>query len=213
MRSQVIAPEEVSSVIGQVSVLSPEESQALQRCESIVQKVCQMSIEAGAALAQIRDELLYRAEFDTFEDYCRIRWGFQRGRAYALIAAAKMANTLAKLPNVPQPDHERPLRPLLHLSESEAQLAWQCAVANAAGGPITTRIVAQAVKMMQLGPKKPVSAAKHLNKAEQRKIVSSVMDELLVLITRQAAYHQLLVKAELLHSRIQELFAPSKPKK
>lgn len=47
-------------------------------------------VEIGLALATIRDRRLYRAEFRTFEEYCRERWGFSRRRAYQLIACARI---------------------------------------------------------------------------------------------------------------------------
>jgi hypothetical protein len=38
---------------------------------------------------QIKEEALYRSDYDTFDDYCRERWGFKRSHAYQLIADAK----------------------------------------------------------------------------------------------------------------------------
>lgn len=45
-------------------------------------------LDVGQALARIRDGRRYRLEgFDTFEDYCRERWGFSRVRAHQMIEA------------------------------------------------------------------------------------------------------------------------------
>jgi hypothetical protein len=46
------------------------------------------------ALAEIRDNRLYRAEYKTFEEYCKSKWGWKRQRAYELIDAAQTVKAL-----------------------------------------------------------------------------------------------------------------------
>jgi hypothetical protein len=53
-------------------------------------------------LAIIRDERLYRAEFETFEAYCADRWGIRRDIANKRIVASSIAddlNTIVFIPN------------------------------------------------------------------------------------------------------------------
>lgn len=50
--------------------------------------------EFARRLAIIRDERLYRAEFDTFEDYCKARWNVGRNFVNKQIQAAEIVNEL-----------------------------------------------------------------------------------------------------------------------
>jgi hypothetical protein len=43
------------------------------------------------ALQEINRRRLYRAEYPTFDLYCRRRWGFSRQRGYQLISAARVS--------------------------------------------------------------------------------------------------------------------------
>jgi hypothetical protein len=126
--------------------------------------------------------------------------------------AAKLAQVLASEPDVPGPDHESPLRPLIPLSENQAKLVWQCAAANSAGRPITLRLIKGTMKTLQIQLGKKAPERVRIKKSDQRNLVKQVLQELIVLITAKAAHHDLLQKAELLHGRLQALFAPSKPK-
>lgn len=50
----------------------------------------------GRALAEIRNQRLYKAEFSAFEAYCLQRLGYTRVRAHQLIEAYETANYLAQ---------------------------------------------------------------------------------------------------------------------
>lgn len=64
--------------------LSPGESDRLNAHEQAVQKW----IEYGAALAEIRDRKLYRADFKTFDDYCHSQ-GIDTNRAALAMESAR----------------------------------------------------------------------------------------------------------------------------
>ena len=70
------------------------ESNDLQYREQIIQKGLKTFIEVGDALAFIRDNRLYRKDHDTFESYCRDRWGFSRVQAHRLMEASEVVNML-----------------------------------------------------------------------------------------------------------------------
>jgi hypothetical protein len=55
--------------------LIPSEVQRLIICERTIEQGGLTFIEVGAALQEIRDSKLYRAEFKSFERYCISRWG------------------------------------------------------------------------------------------------------------------------------------------
>lgn len=70
-------------------------------------RVKERAIERGAdevakALASIRDERLYRADFPTFEAYCRERWGMTRQHANRQIVAAEVAAALEPIGSIPE---------------------------------------------------------------------------------------------------------------
>ena len=81
--------------------LSPNEDLRYVICKKIVSDWLNKGPEVGARLAEIRDDKLYRAEFDTFEDYCRSVHQLSRPHAYRLIdfAEIKMSPVGDKIEN------------------------------------------------------------------------------------------------------------------
>ncbi len=71
-------------------------------------------------------ERLYRAEYDTFEDYCRDRWGFSKRRADQFIDASKRYASLETGTRVPVlPTTERQVRELSRCeSDDQAAEVW-----------------------------------------------------------------------------------------
>ena len=86
-------------------------SAALAECERVIERGLKTFIEVGHALAQIREERLYREAHPTFEDYCRDRWEFDASRARQLISAAKTV-TVVTVGGQPAPISERVAREL-----------------------------------------------------------------------------------------------------
>lgn len=74
--------------------LSPKGSQRLAKYEAVIDAHQAGFVKVANALTSIRDEKLYR-EFGTFEDYCRVRWGFSATRGRQLMAAAEIATDVA----------------------------------------------------------------------------------------------------------------------
>jgi hypothetical protein len=107
-------------------------------------------VEVGLALARIRDQRLYRAEFQTFEAYSQTKWHRSRRYVHDLICAARLFTQVFADANGPKPSHESQLRPLMGLSPEEAQLAWGRAAQNAGKGRITARLVRTAVQELHL---------------------------------------------------------------
>lgn len=84
-----------------------------------------------------RDNRLYRAEYDTFEQYCRERWSFKRDYANKLIASSKVIENLNTI--VSKPVTESQARPLSKLPAKEQKEVWQEAVETAPGGKATDK--------------------------------------------------------------------------
>jgi hypothetical protein len=72
------------------TTLTCEETERLDKLESSIQRGKKTFVEVGIALAAVRDEKLYRRDYDTFEAYCKDKWGWTRQHAYRLIECAPM---------------------------------------------------------------------------------------------------------------------------
>src|SRR5262245_16598034 len=105
-------------------------------------------LDVGLALAQIRDQRLYRTEFFTFEAYCRQKWAYGRNYVDKMISAAQVFTHL-RTNSTQKPERETQVRPLVGLSKEAAQSAWENAVKAAAGHKITARLVKSAVKELK----------------------------------------------------------------
>ena len=69
-----------------------EEVRDLERLERTVERAF---YQAGSALQELRDRRLYRDGYDSFEDYCRGRFGHSRQKANYLITGAAIYRTLS----------------------------------------------------------------------------------------------------------------------
>ena len=86
-------------VVGQVlSRLTVGEALKLDRLEKVIEKGLETFWEVGQALGTIRDERLYRAKFETFEDYCRAEWDMSGRRGRQLSDAAGVMQNLLVAP-------------------------------------------------------------------------------------------------------------------
>jgi hypothetical protein len=137
--------------------LSAEEDSLLQSCENVIAKHLAAFFEVGEALMKIRDGKLYRAEFKTFEEYCRKRWGMGRFNAYRQTQAAGVMKNLLTMVNTPLPESERQVRPLVGLKPEAAEQVWKTAVDQAAGTKVTGKLVEKVTKELatkKSGPSK-----------------------------------------------------------
>ncbi|MEA5405611.1 hypothetical protein VB776_21920 [Arcicella sp. DC2W] len=89
-----------------LSALNTIELDRLSLCESVIEKGLNTFIEVGNALFEIRNNKLYRDKFTTFESYCRDRWNLKRQRAYELMDAAAVVNTLSEISDKNEQDSQ-----------------------------------------------------------------------------------------------------------
>lgn len=101
-----------------LGVLTADEETALAHHEDIIARGVHSFVETGLALAAVRDARLYRADFATFEDYCDVRWGWHRSRAFQLMDGAIFTTRLSTMVDNP-PQHERHVRELLPLRSAD----------------------------------------------------------------------------------------------
>ena len=80
-------------------LLSKLETNDFKNLERIIESGLRTFEDVGNALASIREKKLYRAEHDTFEAYCKQRWGFSSSRARQLVAAAEVVKEFPQVSN------------------------------------------------------------------------------------------------------------------
>ena len=122
-------------------------------------KVERAFYEAGTALRELRDRRLYRSTHQTFEAYCRERFGYGRDAAYLKIVAAEVYDNLnEQMPTncrqIPLPTNEHQLRYIAKAKlKPETQFeVWQQAVEDADGKVPSGRIVKNAVRRFKRKP-------------------------------------------------------------
>lgn len=132
---------------GEVRALTKSEQNLLKEQEQIIARGAEAFVSVGEALTTIRDKRLYRAEFDTFEDYCRRRWGFSKSHANRYIAANSVIGNLEMLHSDILPKAESQIRPLTLLKPAQQQKVWKRVVEEVklSQRPITANIVTRKI--------------------------------------------------------------------
>lgn len=125
------------------------EQSRLEELEVVIERGQQTFIDVGLALAEIRDSKLYRQGFATFEDYCKERWGWERRRAYELIASSEAVASMCSTEHIlPPVSNERQARELAKIKDPELRAdIWQQAneIAVATQQKVTAKLVNQAI--------------------------------------------------------------------
>lgn len=119
--------------------LTAEEEADLAQLEAVIERGMHTFIEVGAALYGIRDQELYRKDFDTFEAYCRERWGFSDSRARQLIGAAKTVTNVT-VAGLPAPANEGQARELNRVPEPQRVEVWRETVQRTGGQPTAAAV-------------------------------------------------------------------------
>lgn len=86
--------------------LAPNEAQALADAETTIEQGYAGFLKVGLALANIRDQKLYRATHTTFADYCDQRWHLGKTHAYRLIEAGEVAALLSPMGDIPTTERQ-----------------------------------------------------------------------------------------------------------
>lgn len=77
--------------------LTPDERGRLEQLEVIIECHVPGLLELGRALMEIRDSHLYREHYRTFKEYCNVRWGISRPRAYQAIEHVEVIKNLSTI--------------------------------------------------------------------------------------------------------------------
>jgi phage N-6-adenine-methyltransferase len=135
--------------MGDQQSLTIVEEDRFSVCEEVIENGLQTFVDVGEALAEIRDQRLYRDNYNTFERYCQDRWGLSRTHIDRTISAAEVVRNLA--PIGVKPRNESQARPLTSLKPKEQRQAWQEAVKTAPAGKVTAAHVEKTVKVFKGG--------------------------------------------------------------
>lgn len=134
--------------------LTVTEQARLDELEVTIHDGLQTFVDVGTALAEIRDNRLYRQQYGTFEAYCQERWGLERRKAYRLMDAAGVVKNVSNwTQNLPE--NEAQARPLTKLEPKQQREAWSRAVETAPNGKVTGAHVEHVVKVMYERPAPP----------------------------------------------------------
>jgi hypothetical protein len=150
--------------------LSENEKAELKTLEGIIQQEMGSFMAVGNALLTIRDNKLYREQYQSFNEYSKAKWGIDRSYAGRLIRGSQVAANLGGqmiqeskdgahghqlyTPCEIQPIHERQIRPLTVLEPDQQCEVWEEAVRSADGKVVTFKQV-KALVEARVGPPPP----------------------------------------------------------
>lgn len=146
---------------------------SLEAHEQIIESGMRSFLDVGRSLLAIREEKLYLEKAESFEEYCKKRWGFAKSHAYRLIESAEVVDDLVVSPigghstksdSQVLPENERQARALADSSDNPRTRAtvWAKAVEvapkNEAGDPVVTAALVKKVAAEIVRPAKPKPA-------------------------------------------------------
>ena len=185
---------------------------ALLTDEQIIKDEFKNSLDAGRALADIRDRRLYRVDYTSFPDYYRKKWQFSVNKVHYLTVTAETYNAITFETDLPKPENAFQLRPLLGLELEKAKSAWAHAVSKAGGRKITARLVRAAVAELKFNAEAEARQAEvRADRAKRRQQLTQSMEELLESILMRKPHEELVQTASLLDRHLRYFFP--KPRK
>lgn len=150
--------------------LSYDELREREQLERLVERAF---YEAGRALKQLRDRRLYRDSHETFDEYCKERFGFTRRHVDYLVAGSQVVDNLMRTDcsqsevsetrtNCSQilPTKEYQVRPLAKLEPEQQRECWRQAVKAAGDKAPSGNVVKSIVDKIRERTKIPVPYTK-----------------------------------------------------
>ena len=74
--------------------LTVEETSRLHELEDIIKEGFQSFLKVGLAFAEVCLKRLYRSTHDSFESWCRDRWGLSLSRTSQIISSVKVCDNI-----------------------------------------------------------------------------------------------------------------------
>ena len=136
--------------------LSDAEPERWEKLKEKVSKCLHHLIEFCIVIEEIKREGLWRAEFDTWEDFCDRFLNMSRSYVFRYLQAGKIVRELLPIGNI-LPANEFQVRPLKRLRNPEhRRQAWKQIVDNAGDQPITNEIIEAVVAKFEADIKPPI---------------------------------------------------------
>ncbi len=136
--------------------LTPVEAEDLHDYEATIQRGLNSFYDVAAAFVHIKQRKLYRAEYRTFEEYCREKWHVDRSYADRMIEAAEVRENLVPIGTV-LPEKESHARALMGLTPEQQRQVWPKAVETAPNGKVTAQHIKD-VRQVELSMPEPTAA-------------------------------------------------------
>jgi hypothetical protein len=129
--------------------LSDEELQEFRRLDRDVARAAKAFVDAGIALARIKEGKLYRLEFKTFEEYCAQIHNISRSYAYHLAKAGTIVREMSTIEDISRESLgllkcEAHVRELARLPDTESRVEILEIVAD--GSEVTAARIREAVE-------------------------------------------------------------------
>src|SRR5574341_205258 len=131
--------------------LTVKEQRLLERCEQTIDAGLDVFVKVGRALLTIKSQKLYRAEYETFEEYCKVRWDLSRQHAYRKIDGAIVVGQVSPAPVLPNERQARELKK--YVTERNRRDVWLQIVSAAEGQRVTLRHVNSVIHGLSSGIK------------------------------------------------------------
>ena len=166
-------PPQHTEVLVPGKLLSKDERSELDRCESFIRGGLRTFFDVGQALETIRNLRLFRDGFETFEEYCRVRWGISKTHANRQIAAADVMRLLND--KDAEGLTEWDIRPLTRVPKKTAVGVWKEAKEKAKSAQVAVSNKILEAVVSQVAGTKPKTRIK--GKTSTR--ASTVLEELM----------------------------------
>jgi hypothetical protein len=185
----------IQSGLLDLDILSADEEAELIKCEQVIENGLGTFLDVGRALADIRDNRLYKATHKTFELYCKDRWDLGKAHAYRQIDGYEAVTLLEQkrspigdkmeseysdsVNEIPQemilPRNEAQVRPLTKLTPDQQVEAWALVLEWVNGGAkLTSFLVGKAAKRVKGASVKEVVANTKKEITEPSSLVSKL---------------------------------------
>lgn len=122
------------------------ESRRLEDLEGVIERGLTTFVEVGNAIREIRDSKLYKDQgYETFEKYCRERWGWSRNYVNKQVTAADTAALVGTTVPIQNERVARELAPLAKEDPETAKRVWG-GLTEEHGEDLTAKHVKKAVE-------------------------------------------------------------------
>lgn len=134
--------------------LSEQEAIRFIACRETIRANLKTCFEVGNALAEIRDNKLYREHWETFEAFCKAEFGMGKSHAYRLIGASGVKESVKASPHADKITTEAQTRALDAVPEEDREEVVEAAVAASPDGIPTPDGIRAAAETIVPDPRK-----------------------------------------------------------